>query len=60
MTGAPGQGPRITLIGKPGCHLCDEARQVVARVTADNHERVWRIGARRIRGTRSSLTECRP
>ncbi len=23
---------RITLIGKPGCHLCDEAREVVARV----------------------------
>ena len=27
--------PRVTLIGKPGCHLCDEAREVVARVTAD-------------------------
>jgi hypothetical protein len=26
---------RVTLIGKPGCHLCDEARDVVARVTAD-------------------------
>ncbi len=25
---------RITLIGKPGCHLCDEARVVVARVAA--------------------------
>lgn len=26
-------GPaRVTLIGKPGCHLCDEARAVVARV----------------------------
>ncbi len=24
--------PRITLISKPGCHLCDEAREVVARV----------------------------
>ena len=23
---------RITLIGKPGCHLCDEARVVVTRV----------------------------
>lgn len=23
---------RITLIGKPGCHLCDEARVVVQRV----------------------------
>ncbi len=26
---------RITLIGKPGCHLCDEAREVVAGVAAD-------------------------
>jgi glutaredoxin len=24
---------RVTLIGKPGCHLCDQAREVVARVT---------------------------
>lgn len=22
--------PRVTLIGKPGCHLCDDARRVVA------------------------------
>jgi hypothetical protein len=27
--------PRITLIGKPGCHLCDDARVVVDRVAAD-------------------------
>jgi hypothetical protein len=26
---------RVTLIGKPGCHLCDEARAVVVKVTAD-------------------------
>lgn len=26
---------RVTLIGKPGCHLCDEARDVVAKVTAE-------------------------
>ena len=26
---------RVTLLGKPGCHLCDEAREVVARVTAE-------------------------
>jgi glutaredoxin len=25
----------VTLIGKPGCHLCDEAREVVRRVTAE-------------------------
>lgn len=24
------QGPRVVLVGKPGCHLCDEARVVVA------------------------------
>jgi len=23
---------RLTLIGKPGCHLCDDARNVVTRV----------------------------
>jgi hypothetical protein len=26
---------RVTLIGKPGCHLCDEARAVVAAVTTE-------------------------
>jgi len=26
---------RITLVGKPGCHLCDEARVVIERVAAD-------------------------
>lgn len=25
----------LTLIGKPGCHLCDDARTVVARVIED-------------------------
>jgi hypothetical protein len=24
--------PRVTLYGKPGCHLCDDARAVVERV----------------------------
>jgi Glutaredoxin-like domain (DUF836) len=29
-------GPvRVTLIGKPGCHLCDEARSVIETVTAE-------------------------
>lgn len=23
---------RVTLIGKPGCHLCDDARQVITEV----------------------------
>jgi hypothetical protein len=26
---------RLTLIGKPDCHLCDDARAVVASVVAD-------------------------
>ncbi|MBV8941181.1 MAG: glutaredoxin family protein [Solirubrobacterales bacterium] len=26
---------RITLLSRPGCHLCDEARAVIARVAAD-------------------------
>jgi hypothetical protein len=33
---APTHAPvRITLIGKPGCHLCDDARTVIERVAAD-------------------------
>jgi glutaredoxin len=28
-------GPVITLLGKPGCHLCDEARDVIAKVAAE-------------------------
>ena len=27
--------PRITLLGKPGCHLCDDARVVIERVASD-------------------------
>lgn len=26
---------RVILYGRPGCHLCDDARQVVARVCAE-------------------------
>ncbi|MCG5215153.1 glutaredoxin family protein [Streptosporangium sp. KLBMP 9127] len=26
---------RITLLGKPGCHLCDDARTVIARVAGE-------------------------
>jgi hypothetical protein len=26
---------RITLIGKPGCHLCDAARETVSKVAAE-------------------------
>jgi hypothetical protein len=28
-------GSRITLLAKPGCHLCDDARGVIERVAAD-------------------------
>ena len=26
--------PKLTLYGKPGCHLCDDARRAVERATA--------------------------
>jgi hypothetical protein len=26
---------RLTLIGKPGCHLCDDAREIVLAVVAE-------------------------
>ena len=32
--------PRITLLGKPGCHLCDEARIVIVKV-ADELGVTW-------------------
>ena len=33
---APRTTPRtVTLIGKPGCHLCDDARAVVQKVAAE-------------------------
>ena len=28
-------GHRIILLSRPGCHLCDAAREVIARVAAD-------------------------
>ena len=30
-----GQAPRVLLYSKPGCHLCDDAREVVSAVCAD-------------------------
>ena len=33
--GGRARGPRVTLVGKPGCHLCDDAKQVVAAVCAE-------------------------
>nr|BFE33040.1 glutaredoxin family protein [Actinomadura rugatobispora] len=32
---APVDGILITMYGKPGCHLCEEARAVIERVAAD-------------------------
>ena len=28
-------GARVTLYSKPGCHLCEQARQVIERVCTD-------------------------
>jgi glutaredoxin len=30
--------PRLVLYGKPGCHLCEDARAVLERVGAPFHE----------------------
>jgi Glutaredoxin-like domain (DUF836) len=30
---------RVILLTRPGCHLCDDAREVVAKVTAELGER---------------------
>ena len=27
--------PRVLLLGKPGCHLCDDAREIVKRVCGE-------------------------
>ncbi len=32
---APRAGARITLLARPGCHLCDDARAVIERVAAE-------------------------
>lgn len=29
---------RLTLLGKPGCHLCDDARAIVTEVLAEHPE----------------------
>ena len=35
MTASPAPTPRITLLTRPGCHLCDDARSVVVEVAAE-------------------------
>jgi glutaredoxin len=34
---------RVTLYGKPGCHLCDEARATVRRLTVTRRVRVEEV-----------------
>ena len=34
----------VSLLGRPGCHLCDEARAVVERVVADERAGGSEIG----------------
>jgi len=29
-------GPTVTLYGRPGCHLCDDARTVLERIHAES------------------------
>ncbi len=35
LTAMPTSTHRLTLLSKPGCHLCDEARAVLQRVAAE-------------------------
>ena len=35
MSATTGREPRVTLYSRPGCHLCDDAREVVSRVCDD-------------------------
>ena len=35
MPADPPAAATITLLSRPGCHLCDEARTVISRVAAD-------------------------
>lgn len=35
--------PRVLLYGRPGCHLCDAARQVVEAVCAELGEGWWEV-----------------
>ena len=34
-SGTPPTGPRVTLYGRAGCHLCDDARAVIEAVCAE-------------------------
>ncbi len=39
-TGPASEVRTVTLIVKPGCHLCDDAREVVTKVAAETGARV--------------------
>jgi Glutaredoxin-like domain (DUF836) len=49
---AAGAAPVITLLTRPGCHLCDDARAVIAKVAGDLGVR-WQ--ERDITGSESDL-----
>jgi Glutaredoxin-like domain (DUF836) len=34
-TGTQDVAPRVRLLSRPGCHLCDDARAVIAAICAD-------------------------
>ena len=51
---------RITLIGKPGCHLCDDARLVVERVAADTGADVQELSILEDEGLREQYAELIP
>jgi hypothetical protein len=38
MTGAAAGGPRVVVLTRVGCHLCEQAVAVVARVCAETGE----------------------
>jgi glutaredoxin len=38
VSAAPTRPPRVTLYGRPECHLCDEARKALAKLRADGLE----------------------
>lgn len=35
MSGASGPAPRVTVYGKPGCHLCENAVKVIEAVCSE-------------------------
>jgi glutaredoxin len=38
VTGEPGRSPRVSLYGRPECHLCDEAREALAALRSGGLE----------------------